>query len=178
MIQAVTQFGADSSSSGIGALGINGQALLIQLVTFVLAFLVLRQYAFKPILKILQERRDTIDKGVTLGEEMQKERAKLDKTVADELHAARAKADGILAEAQDTARTTVREAEDKARGKADGIVKDAEERAAQEVKRARKALESELVGLISDATEAIIDEKVDTKKDAALIDKALAGQRA
>lgn len=176
MITAVTQFGADNSS-GIGALGIDGQALLIQLVTFILAFLVLRRYAFKPILKVLQERRDTIDKGVTLGEEMQKERAKLDKTVASELHAARTKADGILAEASDTARATVREAEERARSKGDGIVKDAEERAAQEVKRARKALESELVGLISDATEAIIDEKVDAQKDAQLIDRALAGQR-
>jgi F-type H+-transporting ATPase subunit b len=175
MTHAFTQFG--DSSSGIGALGINGQALLIQLVTFVLAFLVLRRFAFQPILKVLRERRDIIEKGVSLGEEMQKERAALEQKVTAELHAARKQADGIVAEAQDTARATVREAEDKARGKAEGIVKDAEMRAAQEVKRARKLLESELVGLISDATEAIIDEKVDAKKDAALIDKALAGQR-
>ncbi len=172
----VTNF-ADSTS-GIGALGVSGQALLIQLVTFGLAYLVLRRFAFQPILKVLRERRETIEKGVLLGEEMQKERAELDKKVTAQLHKARAEADGIVAEAQDTARATVREAEDKARGKADGIVKDAEARAAQEVKRARKALETELVGLISDATEAIIDEKVDAKKDAALIDKALAGQRA
>lgn len=176
MIQTLTHFG--DSSSGIGALGINGQALLIQLVTFVLAYFVLRKYAFGPILKVLKERRDTIEKGVSLGEEMQKEKVALDQKIAAELHAARKTADGILAEANDTARSTVREAEDKARQKAEGIVKDAEDRAAQEVKRARKALEGELVGLISDATEAIIDEKVDAKKDAVLIDKALAGQRA
>ena len=177
MTQVLTQFAADSSS-GIGALGVSGQALIIQLVTFVLAYVVLRKYAFKPILKVLQERRDTIEKGVTLGEEMQKERAELDKKVVAELHAARKAADGILAEAHDSARAAIREAEDKARAKAEGIVKDAETRAAQEVKRARKQLEGELVGLISDATEAIIDEKVDASKDAALIDRALAEQRA
>lgn len=177
MLILFTQFGADTSASGIGALGISGSSLVIQLITFVLAYLVLRKFAFKPILKVLQDRRDTIEKGVKLGEQMQKERAELDRKVAAELHKARAEADGILAEAHETAKSTVRSAEETARDKAAGIVKDAEANAEQAVKRARKALESELVGLISDATEAIIDEKVDAKKDAALIDKALAGQR-
>jgi F-type H+-transporting ATPase subunit b len=177
MIYPSLQFGADQSS-GIGALGISGSHLVVQLITFVLAYFVLRKYAFGPILKVLQERRDTIEKGVKLGEEMQKERAQLDKKVTQELHKARLDADAILAEAQDNAKLTIREAEDKARTKAAGIVKDAEENADQAIKRARKALESELVSLISDATEAIIDEKVDAKKDAALIDKALAGQKA
>lgn len=176
MVQAVTQF-ADSSS-GIGALGINGQAFIIQLITFILAFFVLQRFAFKPILKVLDERRKTIEGGIELGEQMRKERAELDKKVTAELHAARAKADGIVAEAKNAARTSIREAEDAARAKATGIVSDAETRAAQEVGRARKRMETELVGLISDATEAIIDEKVDAKKDAGLIDKALAGQRA
>ena len=177
MIHALTQFGAAESSSGIGALGISGSSLVIQLITFVLAYLVLRKFAFGPILRVLNDRRTTIEKGVLLGEEMQKERVELSRKVEEELYKARAEADGILAEAQDVAKSTIRDAEDKARGKAAGIVKDAETNAEQAIVRARKALESELVGLISDATEAIIDEKVDAKKDAQLIDKALAGSR-
>ena len=177
MIHVVTQFGAAEASSGIGALGISGSSLVIQLVTFILAYLVLRKFAFGPILKVLNERRITIEKGVLLGEEMQRERIELSHKVSEELHKARAEADGILAAAHEAAKATVREAEDKARNKAAGIVKDAEANADQAIVRARKALESELVGLISDATEAIIDEKVDAKKDAKLIDKALAGSR-
>lgn len=171
----VSNFG-ETSSSGLGALGISSQALLIQLITFALAYLVLRRYAFTPILKVLNERRQTIESGVRLGEEMQKERAELDKKVTTALHDARQKADGIVAEAHDAARDQVREAEDKARAKADNILKDAKVQADQEKVRMRKALEGELVGLISDATEAIIDEKVDAKKDAALIDRALKGR--
>jgi F-type H+-transporting ATPase subunit b len=114
MLTLFTQFGAEESS-GIGALGISGSHLVIQLITFVLAYFVLRKYAFEPILKVLAERRDTIEKGVKLGEEMQKERLALDKKVAAELHKARQDADGILSEASDTAKSTVRDAEDKAR---------------------------------------------------------------
>jgi len=171
MIDGLTQFG--DSSSGLGALGLDGKALIIQLVTFVLAFWVLQHWAFKPIIKMMERRRETIEKGVKLGEQMQKEQAELEKKVSQALHEARKEADGILAEAKSQGRQAVQEAEAKAKEKAEGIVASAEERIKRDASRARKQLETELVGLISDATEAIIDEKVDAKKDATLIDKAM-----
>lgn len=174
MINGLTQF--SDSSSGLGALGIDGKALIIQLVTFVLAFWVLQHWAFKPIVKMMERRRETIDKGVKLGEQMQKEQAELEKKVSQTLHEARKEADGIIAEAKAQGRQTVQEAEAKAKEKAEGIVASAEDRIKRDAARARRQLEGELVGLISDATEAIIDEKVDVKKDATLIDKAMKGR--
>jgi F-type H+-transporting ATPase subunit b len=173
MLNSFTTFGADSSSSGIGALGIDSRALVIQLITFVLAYFVLRRYAFKPILKVLQERRELIESGVKIGEEMQKERVELDKKVSATLRDARLQADGIVSEAHDAARDTVAEAEEKARQKADNITADAHTRAEQDKQQMRKQLEKEVIGWVSDATEAIIDEKVDATKDASLIDRAL-----
>jgi len=175
MIQPLTQFAADSSS-GIGALGFDGKAFVIQLITFLLAFWVLERYAFKPILKVMRERRETIESGVALGEQMKREQAELEKKVEQMIHDARAEADGIIANAQEAGKNAIKEAEDKARDKAAGILKEAESRIVQDTARARKALEKELVGLISDATEAIIQEKVDAKKDASLIERALKGQ--
>lgn len=171
MTTSLSQFA--ETSSGIGALGLDGKAFVIQLITFILAFFILKRYAFAPIVKIMQQRRETIESGVKLGEQMQKERIELDAKVADELAQARTEADSIVASANDTARGIVREAEGKAKEKADDIVAEAKERTVQDIARARKKLEGELVGLISEATEAIIEEKVDAKKDAALIDKAL-----
>jgi F-type H+-transporting ATPase subunit b len=170
-----TQFGAEEAS-GLGALGVDGKAFIIQLITFVLAYLVLRRFAFGPILKVLRERRDTIESGVKLGEKMQKDQAAMEAKVEKALHEARTQADSIIASAQDAGQQVVKEAEDKARAKAAGILKEAELRIEQETARARKQLEKELVSLISDATEAIIDEKVDAKKDAALIERALKGR--
>lgn len=177
MHTVLTTFAAEEAS-GIGALGINLDSLIIQLVTFILAFLVLRQFAFKPIGKVLRERRELIESGVKLGEEMQKERAELDKSVTTTLQDARKKADSIVAEAHDAGRAAITEAEDKARAKADSIVADAKARGEQDVAQMRKALEKELIGLVSEATEAIIDEKVDATKDAVLIEKALKSQKA
>ncbi len=176
MYNVTTQF-ADSSS-GIGALGIDTKALVIQLATFVLAFLVLKRYAFKPIIHMMDERRKLIDSGVELGEQMRKDKTALEATVAAELVAARTKADAIIAQAQEASRSIVHDSEDKASQKAAVIVKEGEDRAQTEMARARKQLESEIVSLVSEATEAIIDEKVDAKKDAQLIDTALKRQAA
>lgn len=161
------------SSSGLGALGFDGKAFLIQLITFVLAFLVLRRWAFKPIIKILHERRETIESGVKLGEQMRQEEAKMAAKVEKAMHEARKQADEIIATAQESGRQAVRDAEDKARSKAAGILAEAQSRITQETARARKQLESEVVGLVADATETIIHEKVDAKKDAQLIERSL-----
>lgn len=171
MLPAITIFG--DSSSGLGALGFDPKAFLIQLATFILAYLVLRRWAFGPITKLLNERRETIERGVKLGEDMQKEKAALEQQVEQQLHEARAEADKMIAGAQDTAHETIREAEAKARAKSDNIVAEAEGRIAADVARARRQLEGELAGLVAEATEAVIDEKVDTAKDAELIKKAL-----
>lgn len=168
---------AESSAEGIGALGFSGSALLIQLVTFTIVFLVLKRFAFKPILKVLQERRATIESGINLGEEMQKERAELEKKVEAALAKAIKEADSIVSSAEETAKATIREAEDKAKAKAADVLKAAEDRIAQDTAKARQALEKEVAQLVAEATEAIIQEKLDTKKDAALIQRALKGSQ-
>jgi F-type H+-transporting ATPase subunit b len=164
---------AAESTSGIGALGLDGQAFLIQLVTFLLAFWVLKRYAFGPIAKVMNERRQTIENGVKLGEEMKREKAELEAKAAKKLQDARVQADGIIASANEAGKESVREAEDKAKQKAAGIIDEAERRIEQETVRVRKQLEKELAGLVAEATEAVIEEKVDAKKDAEMIERAL-----
>lgn len=176
MIAPLTNLATESS--GIGSLGFDGKAFLIQLITFGLAYLVLRHFAFGPILKVLRERRETIESGVKLGEEMQRQRAKLEQQIEDTLHKARQEADEIISVAQDTARQSVRDAEEKARQKSASILKEADDRIVQDMARARQNLKNELVELVTEATETIIDEKVDAKKDASLIERALKGRTA
>lgn len=173
MLNLFTQFGAESS--GISALGVNGKQFIIQLITFVIVILVLRKFAIKPILKVLQQRRETIEQGVSLGEKMKKDEAELEKQVAKALAEARTEADKIIADASDRGREVIAEAEEKAKQKAEGIIASAEDRIRQDTVRARRQLEGELSTLIAEATEAVVDEKVDAKKDAVLIDRALKG---
>jgi F-type H+-transporting ATPase subunit b len=166
----LTQFG---SSSGLGTLGLNFSSFLIQLLTFVIALLVLRKWAFKPILKIMNERRETIEKGVSLGEQMEKEKTELEAKIDKQLHEARLKADEIIATANEAARQSIADTEAKAKKKAEDILASAEERIAQKTHSIREQMKKEMVGLVADATEAVLREKIDAKKDTQLIEKAL-----
>lgn len=172
MLIAFNGFG-DVSASGLGALGVNWQSFIIQIITFVIVFLVLKRFAFKPILRIMSERKNLIDNGVTLGEQMKKKSVELENEIAEKLREARNQADTIIGSAQQDARELIASAETSAKEKVEQISAEAEERIKIQTAKARKDLEKEIVGLISEATEAIIEEKVDTKKDAELIDRAL-----
>jgi F-type H+-transporting ATPase subunit b len=164
---------SDVNQSGLGALGVNAGAFLIQIISFIIVFLVLKRFAFKPILKIMDDRRKLIESGVNLGEDMKKKSAELEEEVEKKLREAREAADEIIESANQDAREMLAKAEEDTKAKVDQITKDAQERIKLDTARARKELEGDLVGLISEATEAIIGEKVDSKKDAELIDKVL-----
>jgi F-type H+-transporting ATPase subunit b len=166
-----------SSSSGIGALGFSLSSFLIQLGSFLIVFLILKRWAFKPIIKLLKERSDLINDGIQLGESMNKKKNELEQTIENELSKTRAQVDKIIADTHQQSRAMLIAAEKDATKKAGLIAEDAKQKLARDVNRARDKLKTELVGLVSDATEAIIGEKLDAKKDAKLIDKALSGSK-
>ena len=154
-------------------LGLDLKTLIFQLITFVLLFMLLKKFAFKPIVKLLNQRFKVIEDGVLLGQKMEKEQAKLEEQKAEVLRKARHEADAIVATAHKEAREVAREAEKAAQRKADATLADAEIRIQEESERAKRALEKDIVGLVSEATEAIVGEKVNPKKDAEIIDKVL-----
>lgn len=166
-------FAAEESAAQGLPLGLNPTALVIQLITFILVFLLLKKFAFTPIVKLLDKRHKVIEDGVRHGLETQKEREKVDKEKAEIIRKARHDADEIIAGAQKEGRELVREAEKSAHKKAEAIITDAEARIKEETEQARRKLERDIAGLVSEATEAIVEEKVDAKKDADLIDKAI-----
>jgi len=171
-------FAADlgGNSSGITALGISWQDFVIQLITFVLIFFLLKRFAFKPIVKILEDRRKTIDDGVLLGRKLEKQREEMDEEVAKVMREARLEADRIIANGHKEAREVMREADKAAQRKAEALMADAELRIQEDTEQAKRGLEKEIVALVSEATEAIVGEKVDPKKDAEIIDKVMKGR--
>ena len=129
---------SDTSASGLGALGVNVHAFIIQIISFLIVLLILKKFAFKPILKVLEERKKLIESGVKLGHEMKKKSAELEDEISTKLHEARSKADNIINSAQQEARELVLSAEDSAKAKAEQINADAKEKIKRDTFLARK----------------------------------------
>lgn len=169
---------ASEHAGGLSALGIDFKGLVLQVITFVLVFLILKKFAFDKILKALEERRVAIDKGVYLGQEMEAEKTKLEERIDKALKDARIEADKVLNEARADAAAVLKQAEADAAHKTETMIAQAHSKIDDDINQARQALEGELLDLVSEATEAIIDERLDVKKDQALIKKALSEVKA
>ena len=168
---------AAKEAAGIAALGIDPLAILAQAGTFLLLFFVVKKFALEKIVKSLEERRETIDKGVRLGYEMAEEQARLEEKIETSLRKTRDEADLIVAGARQEAKEVLKAAEVSAAGKVDAMLADAHARIDEDMNKAKKELEKDMLGLVADATEVIIGEKLDARKDEALIKRALAGGR-
>lgn len=169
---------AAAEKSGIAVLGIDPKAIILQAGTFLLLFLIVKKFALRGIVDTLEKRRQTIDKGVALGIAMEKQKAEFDDEVKKLQHEARAQADTIIAEANKEAGQIIKAGEESATAKVNQMLKDAEGRIEREMSQARQQLKQDMLNLVAEATEVIIEEKLDTKKDASLIDRALGRLRA
>lgn len=178
MINVLTNFASETASEGggFGSLGVNGKAFIIQLITWIFVFFVLRRFVFGPVVKLLQKRQDAIEKGVELSTEMVAEKKKLEEEVEKTMAKARKSANEIIAKTNDQASQIVKEAEEQAKVKVEQMVKDAKAKIADETAKARRGLEKDVVNLVIQATEAVASEKLDASKDAVLLDKALKGK--
>lgn len=180
MMNLLTNFASEAvegeSKGGFGALGIDAKAFIIQLITWVFVFLVLRKFVFGPIVKLLQKRQETIEKGVELTQEMVTQKEKLDEEVEKTMAKARKQANEIIAKTNEQSTQMLKEAEASTKEKIDAMLKDAKSKIADETAKAKRSLEKDLVQLVVEATEIVASEKLDARKDSALIEKALKGK--
>ena len=172
----MTQFGqADSSGSGLGAFQLNLKDFIIQLVTFLLVFLVLRKWVVPKIVATMENRQKTLEQSLENAKATEEALAKAQAKAEEILNQARALADEAVAEAKKAASGRIAEAEAKAADRAELIIKEAETRLGEEREKLRQELRGELAQLVAVATERIIDEKLDAKRDMSLIERAIKG---
>ena len=157
------------------ALGINLGYFLVQLTNFAIIFVVLRVWAYKPIVKVLEERRERIAKGLE------------DARIASEAREnAETEAEKLLSDARTAAATEAREVTSRAEEQAKEIRAAAEAEAGKAREKALEDVEAERIRVLSDvrgqvaalsiaAAQKLIGENLDAKRQRALIDDFFAG---
>ena len=160
------------------ALGLNAQLFIEQGVAFAILVFILGKFVYPALMKAIDDRRTAIEAGLAEAKESQEAAEKAEASVAEMLETARKDADDILARTQQEAASMIAEAESKAKARAEQIVADARQQLAMDVSKAREALKKDTVELVALATERVIGEKLDERKDADLVKKALAKETA
>ena len=155
------------------ALGINAQLLIVQVVSFLILFILLKKLVYPALLKAIDQRQADIEASSKAAKQAQVAAEKAEEATEEQLKTAKAEAEDIVALAHKEAAKMVEEAEAKAGKRAEHIIAQAESRLATDIAEARTALRKEMATMVADATEKVIRQKLDTKADAQLIEAAL-----
>jgi len=161
------------SDNLFSALGIDFRLLIVQLISFLILYLLLKKFVFPYLFKTLDERQKVIDNSVKAAKQAEKAAQKSEEATKAEREKAQKEAADIITLAQKESAAMISEAETRADKKAEHLIAQAHARVESDVADAKTALKTEMKQLLVDATEQIIATKLDPKKDAALIESAL-----
>lgn len=156
------------------ALGIDPALLISQIVNFLLLLLVLRFLLYKPILNMLQERREKIKEGLQYAERVKEEMTAEREKHQKELEEARRKAEEAIAQASRISEKEREKIVAEAQEEAHRILEQARAEIEYERRQAMIDLQEQAVELAIAAASKVIDKSLDKKEHRRLIKEFLA----
>jgi F-type H+-transporting ATPase subunit b len=175
MIAAASGGFSDMLRDTAETFGWNWQLFLSQVVSFCIVAFLLRQFAYKPILAVLQERRRRIEEGQLNAEKIKQELAAAEQRYSEIVAKGNADAQRMIDEARASASHLAERKQQEAIAAAEQIIAKAREAAAIEHERTMAALKREVGRLIVDTT-AKVTGKVLTTEDQRRLEEEAARQ--
>lgn len=151
------------------ALGINLGYLLTQILGITALILLLTAFVYKPILRVLDERKARIAKGLEDARQAAIARENADAEAKRVLDEARAEASNIRREAVVAAEQAAKDVEARAREDAKGIVATAQAEATEERNRILADLRGQVAAISIAAANKLVGDSLDEKRQRALL---------
>ena len=158
----------------VEALGLNLPQLIAQVVNFFVLLMILRLVAYKPILKMLDERKQKIAEGLNAAEIARAEAASAQANIQAQLDTARREGQEIVANAQNIATRIQTDAREQSAKDREASVERARAEIQQERDRAIADLRGEFADITVRAAEKVINQSLDRQAHQRVIDETLA----
>jgi F-type H+-transporting ATPase subunit b len=152
---------------------INPGLMVWTVITFVVLLLVLSKFAWKPLLKSLQDREDNIRQALNQAEQARADAAELLKQNAANLARAEEEYQKIIREGKAFAEKLKDEVVAKAHSQAQREIQQAKLEIQRDVDAARQQLRTEIADLAVQAAGKILDESLDAPKHKKIVDNFL-----
>lgn len=153
--------------------GINPILLLAQIVNFLILLFILQRILFKPLMKVLDLRKEKIATSLKEAEQIKEELAKAEQTSREIIEKASLKADQLVIEAKEAAQKLREEGSAAAKAEAEKIFKKGQDNIDLEKEKMRASLRSELMEVVVLATEKIMGKSLSTQEKEELTHKSL-----
>jgi F-type H+-transporting ATPase subunit b len=157
------------------ALGINFGLLIVQIIAFAIVFLTLNAWVYKPMLDMMESRKQKIAQGLEDARVASEARANAEKEAAKVLAEAQAEAGKVVREATERAASAGKDVKAAAEAEAAKAREAAMAEAELERNRILGDLRGQVAALAIAAANKLVGETLDEKKQRALIDEFFSG---
>ena len=145
-----------------------------QLLIFIGLILLLRKFAWKPILHAVNERENSIKDAMSAAEEAKKEFVSIQEDNQKILREARAECEALLKDAHSNGVVIVAQAKAEAKAEADKIIAQAQESIENQKRAALTELKNQVAQISMQIAERVIDSELESKdKQSKLINQLI-----
>lgn len=155
----------------LGIISVNLWQILISLANLTILFLLLKKFLYKPVLNMLDARRNEIEKDYSDAASAKQSAETKEAELTSRLASAKAEAECIVKEAADTAKIRGDKIVEDARASADGIIRQAEIDAELERKRVNESIKAQIVEVSTALAEKMLEREINADDHKALIDE-------
>ena len=148
--------------------------LLSQLIGFAILLILLRFVAFKPFMRMMDERSRRVREGLEAAEKMKEQAAQSDVAVQKRLDEARQEGQSLIGQAQQIASRLQDEARQQARTEGEALLARARNEIQLERDEAIAQIRRQFADLTITAAEKVINQSLDKKAHERLIEEVLA----
>jgi F-type H+-transporting ATPase subunit b len=158
---------------GLASLGINMPVLLAQIINFIILFGLLYLVAYKPIMRMLDERSRKIKESMEQTEHIKQQAERAEEEAKRRIDAAAKEGQEAVARAVKTGEEVKREAQQQAKQEAEALVARARSEIQHERDEAIDELREEFADITIEAAGKVIDRTLDKKAHREIIQKVL-----
>ena len=140
----------------LNSLGVNWQLLLAQIINFGIILFILARFVYKPILRVIDDRRQVAKKAIEDAKHIENQRRETDAFRIEQLKKIDAECAEFLARAKQEAERSKAEILASAKTEAEQVMIRAQRALDEERERAAKELQDTVAGIVVRATEKIL----------------------
>ncbi len=156
----------------LASLGIDPKVMLAQAVNFFVLLAILSFFIYKPLLRVLDERKDRIAKAEKNADKIEKQLAKTEELTKEELQKAQKQASEIIAHAKKSAKETEDRLVADAKTKVEKVVEEGRQQIAKERDEATAKIQGEVSKIVLLATEKLLGREINDKDQSRLVSEA------
>jgi len=158
---------------GIGRLGIDVSTLIAQVINVAILFGLLYLVAYKPIMRMLDERSNKIKESMDNTERIKEQAERAEEEAAKRIEEAAKEGQEAIARAMRTGDEVRQEAQQKAKSEGEALITRARSEIQRERDEAIEQLRGEFADITIQAAGKVIDRTLDKKAHRDIIDKVL-----